>query len=492
LRGGGRDRKRRRIVQIAPTFGLTQSLSGGLAAKCALCENELWACCVVCLVELCHIHFGHSRCHEHNPYYDWQLCPCQDCHQTRRLVLGQLNNEDDAAAAAAVSMGASAAAASAVSSEDSEEDDVPEVVPDSDVEDEKTPDLGLSEGPSASAEVADVFVAAAVSAVLELLEPQVAQDTSGLRTPPPAPPPPPQPPLPEDGGGEDAKMWSRLFPECLWIPGALHIIHSASENLTVALTDFKLRYLPQLRTLVICLDMADMRRRFVATCLTSPEAAIFAELFHNGCPNLQEWRWGSLMDCVGTIVARMLPLRLYWKDQAMSYKENAGEASGGRRPEAAAEADAEKMESIAKIGAVIRDPYFWAYSHMLAMLGEVLQELQAYFLSCKCHRRYDLYRGHLPLRQIAERRKASKLVCPMMGRLAPEMAVGEWKNVLNNLMALGTAEVLPHTVGLDQEQRGRLLREFDASKERVVTSIRTCCETKHSYVFWLAWGVPAQ
>jgi hypothetical protein len=56
----------------------------------------------------------------------------------------------------------------------------------------------------------------------------------------------------------------------------------------------------------------------------------------------------------------------------------------------------------------------------------------------------------------------------MMGRLAPEMATGEWKIKLNELIATSTAQVLPHTAELSQEERGLVLRDFDQGKQRVV------------------------
>ena len=45
----------------------TPSDAGGYADVCrhARCTLEVWACCTVCHLQLCHQHFGESPCHMH-------------------------------------------------------------------------------------------------------------------------------------------------------------------------------------------------------------------------------------------------------------------------------------------------------------------------------------------------------------------------------------------------------------------------------------------
>ena len=105
---------------------------------------------------------------------------------------------------------------------------------------------------------------------------------------------------------------------------------------------------------------------------------------------------------------------------------------------------------------------------MLLMLGQIVCDLQGFFLSCKCHPNED-HDSEGPARNVGVRRSVPrKIVCPMMGRLAPEMATGDWSTKLNALIATSTAEVLPHTAELSQEERGLVLRDFDQGKQRVV------------------------
>ena len=55
------------------------SLAGGVAEVCEHhgCENELHACCPLCLGRLCIAHLCVSRCHEHGN--NATPCPCVEC-----------------------------------------------------------------------------------------------------------------------------------------------------------------------------------------------------------------------------------------------------------------------------------------------------------------------------------------------------------------------------------------------------------------------------
>lgn len=417
LRGGVIDVDRKRPQR----HHLVESDAGGLAEGCSVagCNLEIWTCCPArgCSAGVCAVHFGSTACHQHNHMRTWQVCPCQDCQAERCRAIGIEDSDDDG--------------------------------------------------------VLDRGRVGGISSRL------------GSRRPPPRPRRPPPPPErqkrplaagPADRGVEEPRprspprqsahddTWCRLFPQCLWIPGALHIVHSVCENLTTSLTDFEKGYLPQLRTLVSFLNEACMRQRFVATCLTGT-GIVFTHLFLHGTLSLAEWRWGSLMECVGKITAVMLPLRVFWKSSSMVYQEQAGQEKETPAMRVSVAAAQFNIETIA---AVISSSKFWAYSHMMLMLGQIVSELQGFFLACKCHPNEDHDSKELARNVGVRRRVPRKIVCPMMGRLAPEMATGEWKIRLNELLAISTANVLPHTAELTEEERGLVLRDFDQGKQRVV------------------------
>ena len=54
----------------------TPSDAGGYADVCrhAGCTLEVWACCTVCHLQLCHQHFGESPCHMHGAQHAY-CCP---------------------------------------------------------------------------------------------------------------------------------------------------------------------------------------------------------------------------------------------------------------------------------------------------------------------------------------------------------------------------------------------------------------------------------
>jgi hypothetical protein len=75
--------KKNRVQAVVQKPLMVESEAGGLASCCRHldCRLELYACCMVshCAAELCHLHLGQSRCHEHGNLASRLLCPCVEC-----------------------------------------------------------------------------------------------------------------------------------------------------------------------------------------------------------------------------------------------------------------------------------------------------------------------------------------------------------------------------------------------------------------------------
>ena len=126
--------------------------------------------------------------------------------------------------------------------------------------------------------------------------------------------------------------------------------------------------------------------------------------------------------------------------------------------------------SIEAIVSVIHSPKCRAYSSTRRLRGQIVADLQGYFLPCKC--RPHTQGESENARPLGSRRRiANKEVCPMMGCLAPEMAVGEWRVKLNDLAATRAVEVLPLTAELSEAERGAVLCDFDQGKQRVLMTL---------------------
>ena len=82
----------------------------------------------------------------------------------------------------------------------------------------------------------------------------------------------------------------------------------------------------------------------------------------------------------------------------------------------------------------ISDTFYWAFAKMFALVSIVLLVLLISVTGCPCHSAWSLGMGG---RFLSERPKLAKrafqkkkVVCPMMGRLAPQLAVGMLKDTL--------------------------------------------------------------
>ena len=178
-------------------------------------------------------------------------------------------------------------------------------------------------------------------------------------------------------------LCGRLFPRALWVPGMLHMLHTAVQDLTIALSKFKDFFLPKLRHIVTLLSSRWMRERFVSQCLLGQARRAFGHLFDDMTISLAEWRWGSLMAALGQVLKVMEPLRMYFLAELMDFKDSA--ANDEERQQRPRECDPnDNFDSMALLGVVIADKAFWAYAHMLLKLGSIVEDFVHFAYSCRC------------------------------------------------------------------------------------------------------------
>ena len=265
------------------------------------CEEQLWAVCEICYVELCHLHFPGagirfpSRCHEHCPELP-HLCPCPDCRMRALPPPGPAPGRPSG------------------------------------------PSQGGSGGPPP-------------------LPPPGGPPQGGSSGPPPQPPPagpcapppsgPPKggsgglPPLPlpagPPGGPPQGGSGGLPLPEpapqphahrahsadllgsTLWMPGLLHIFHNAVGSVSVAMPAFA-TWVKGLNTIVNFFKYEALRDRFCEACLEGSHKS-FRNLFEFFKHRYIDWRWGSLISCCAGLTLLQWPLKLHW-DPAKMKKKN--------------------------------------------------------------------------------------------------------------------------------------------------------------------------
>ena len=114
---------------------------------------------------------------------------------------------------------------------------------------------------------------------------------------------------------------------------------------------------------------------------------------------------------------------------------------------------------------LVRDEEFWAYTQMLLSLGLLTEVLASWCEDIPCHS--NMFRGSISKQQRAYRRMLSVvgrplgdagMCCPMKGKRAPEMTLGEHKVFFFAASSLhhqgqGPGTVLPKALSASRQRR---------------------------------------
>ena len=116
---------------------------------------------------------------------------------------------------------------------------------------------------------------------------------------------------------------------------------------------------------------------------------------------------------------------------------------------------------------------FWSYSCMLLDFGDILKGLELWFYSCECHPERALLRSTSSFKNVSKRiKELCRQPCPMMGRLAPLMASGKWKEVLHSLADLKVARVIHLSADLGPAETEILKNDFQAGRDRTFAALQ--------------------
>jgi hypothetical protein len=74
----------------------------------------------------------------------------------------------------------------------------------------------------------------------------------------------------ESGMGDESRDTSHLFPNCIYIPGMLHLMHNLSWDLTEAMDHWP-EFYPQLKNAAAILCSPDLLRRLISECISGSQ-----------------------------------------------------------------------------------------------------------------------------------------------------------------------------------------------------------------------------
>eukprot|EP00971_Amphidinium_carterae_P331082 6464460-Amphidinium_carterae.1 len=161
----------------------------------------------------------------------------------------------------------------------------------------------------------------------------------------------------------------RIFPQALWIPGILHIMDGVLDEAVSALQQ-KDTFLASVHAFVNFFKYEHLRDLFTHTCMTSTDM-VHKALFQSFPATFIEWRWNSLIDACNAIVSLQPALLLFWDAHALTQKGTQAVAEDGLEKKSGGSDDT--LPRIQALDKTIADPVFWAYCHMIVLVGRVLK-----------------------------------------------------------------------------------------------------------------------
>ena len=276
---------------------------------------------------------------------------------------------------------------------------------------------------------------------------------------------PANPPVPAN----DAPLSLR---SALPTPGCLHIVHNATRNMLRAMPHFESKVKAGFAAVVDVLHSSYTRQRFVATCLTTPEAHAFRILFASFQHTVVKWRFGTFAAVCKDLLPLELPLRRYWSLASMRFHQ-AGQGQDARAADVAGPGNFGdghlRGPNLEVASEAILSTTFWSYIHMIAELADFVGHVENWFQSCPCHSE-DISEKRL--------RCAIKRGCPLRSLRAPELAADAFEPFLQELSALSAAAVmLNHTRGCAVQDRVWILEDFECGRQHLLFSfiMQTAC-----------------
>lgn len=271
-------------------------------------------------------------------------------------------------------------------------------------------------------------------------------------------------PVPEYPRGLDP--YELNFTKSVYIPGMLHIVSNATNDLGKLMQWWSV-YVMWLTQVCRLLSRKWLRKRFFATCLSSPDAAMHQETFKGFNAHVHTGRWGSVLSAVAELLRVQAPLRRFWSAARFSM--------GGQMHEEDAEGGDHRCFRLHFVDAAIQSSRFWAYTDMVDRVGEFLEVFAHMSESCPCHgSHFRLIGPSRHLRRAQLRHDLGVSQCPLATRMAPEFAAGDLLKVLRRLTNVAQTMVSTDlgVLALSEEDRSVVLGDFAHARRHILFSMQ--------------------
>ena len=258
----------------------------------------------------------------------------------------------------------------------------------------------------------------------------------------------------------------------LGIHALQHFVNNCTKGIADAMPSFWDDVYPGMNALINCLSAKFFRQRFAATCLSSSEGAAWRPKFEEGYRDtLVGWRFGSLAACNQALLAYEYPLRQFWDDEKLHFKQHPQPEQPPPRPHS------EKPEgpNISLASHACKSKVFWAWQHMFSRIANIVDHMTNWLQSCPCHELNAASWGarcHEFAQRLFLERQSRPAHCPMSGFRASEIACGQFESFITAITDMELAEVSVALAGCSPQERASVLADCQAARQHVVFAVQ--------------------
>lgn len=283
---------------------------------------------------------------------------------------------------------------------------------------------------------------------------------------------------------------SFLMPGAIPVAGIQHIVNNMCADVHESMSHWS-AFFADLKVLEAFLRMEERRLRYVWTCLRGTPSAALEERFKRFRGSLYQARWHEVLQFLRAVSPLLPILARTWDETKYIRGVDFQNASRPRQAEVQArQEDGMGLHNFspARLSTILRSSLFHAYADMALKLEEIPEALASRCELCPCHGpllgRLSLHRRQ----QFLEQHFGEHLgVCPMAGKLLPELICGELEDVCSELGALSESSIIlapsRGDAPLTQREWSLLLADFQHGRAAMVTFVRL----KTDYFRRLPW-----
>jgi hypothetical protein len=290
---------------------------------------------------------------------------------------------------------------------------------------------------------------------------------------------------------QDRDFHSSIFlPQAMRIPGSLHIINNALEQVTEKLSHWQ-DFLAQLK-IFEALWCCGRLQRFVNFCLR-PSVLTHKcdEILRRKLGSLYTKRWGEVVYFCIRLKGVLPILRSTWDERRFLFGIDGAERNGDEGDETQENLNGRSNFDPSLLTRTLKDSFFFAYLDMILALVSMTEDIAHWAEACSCHEDVILQHGFAENQGLqGQSRKKHRMtmksgrvlsslfsgkadVCPMRGKRLPELvAYGAEKMLLDlSSSAIGSLFV-SHRHLVSSEQWNLLTSDFEVGKSVAVLEFR--------------------